>query len=161
MSIAFLVKCVLVAFLVGVLFHELISGRKLRATIRRGEDSQKKFLEFYYILVQWLRVHSEGRTLADYFKKNDYKTVAIYGMKELGEALLDELTKNGVEVEYGIDRDADNLYVGVDTYKPDEELKEVDVVVVTAVHYYDAIEADLKKKMNSKIISLEDLVWEA
>jgi hypothetical protein len=146
---------------IGMIGEELISGRRLRSTIRKKEDDAGKLQEFYLILIQWLRVHQEGRTLTNYFIKNNLHTVAIYGMKELGEALLEELKNTDVEVKYAIDRDADNLYVEVDTYRPDEELGAVDVIVVTAVHYFDAIEESLKNKVDAKIVSLEDVVWEA
>lgn len=145
----------------GGIVNEAMSGRKLRQTIRKKEDDLKKFNEFYLILLQWIRLHQEGRTAANYFRKNGFNSVAIYGMKELGEALLEELTNSEITVKYGIDRDADNVYVGVDVYKPDERLEDVDVVVVTAVHYFDEIENDLKNKIKAKIVSIEDVVWEA
>ena len=122
---------------------------------------EAKLNEFYFIMVQWIRVHNEGRSLADYFIKNSYRTVAIYGMKELGEALLQELRQRGIEVRYAIDRDADKLFVDIDIRKPDDHLDSVDAVVVTAVHYYDEIKKDLSSKMRANIVSLEDVVWEA
>ena len=75
--------------------------------------------------------------------------------------MLDELRDTEVEVKYGIDRDADAIYSDVDVFKPDELLEETDVVVVTAVHYYDEIEKMLSGKVKSRIVSIEDVVWEA
>ena len=152
---------IVVGFALGVVADEFISGRRLRKTICKKEDDFVKFYEFYLILLQWIRVHQEGRTLVDYFKKNNYHSVAIYGMKELGEALLEELEGSDIDVKYGIDRSADSLYVGVDTYKPDEDLEDVDAVVVTAVHFYDDIEEQMKEKVKGDIVSIEDVVWEA
>ncbi len=122
---------------------------------------EAKLNEFYFIMIQWLKVHNEGRSLAGYFTRNGYKTVAIYGMKELGEALLLELRKNDIEVRYAIDRDAEKLFVDIDLHKPEDYLEPVDVVVVTAVHYYDEIKKDLTSRIKSNIVSLEDVVWEA
>ena len=155
------IKLLLGGVAAGVVADEYIEGRRIRNKLRKSEEDKKKLIEFYYILIQWMRVHHEGRTLVNYFKNNNYKTVAIYGMKELGEALLSELDGTDVEVKYGIDRDADNLYPGIDTYTPDEEIEEVDVIVVCAVHYFDQIEEDMKAKTRAKIVSLEDVVWEA
>ena len=84
---------------------------------------------------QWLRIRQEGKTLVDFFEKNDYKTVAIYGMKELGERLYDELENSGITVKYIIDKNADTIYADVDVLTPDDELEPVDVVVVTAIYY--------------------------
>ena len=125
------------------------------------EDENRKFHEFYDILLQWIKVHQTGHTLADFFIKNQYKTIAIYGMKELGQALLNELNNSGVEVKYGIDRDADSIFAPVEVYRPDEKLDDVDVIVITAVHYYNDIVFSITDKMNCPIISLDDVVYEA
>lgn len=157
-------KCIAMAgagTVLGFVAHELTSGRDLREKLRKKEIEWEKMKEFYFILLQWVRVHQENRSLKDYFVKNKYKTVAIYGMKELGEALLEELKDGEIEVRYGIDKDADTIYAAADVYKPDEELDDVDVVVVTAVHYFDEIKNELQKKHRVKIVSIEDVVWEA
>lgn len=134
---------------------------QLKSFLNEKINGEAKLNEFYFIMLQWLRVHNEGRSLANYFIKNGYRTVAIYGMKELGETLLKELRQGGVEVRYAIDRDADKLFVNIDIRKPEGHLDSVDVVVVTAVHYYEEIRKDLSSKMSADIVSLEDVVWEA
>ena len=82
-------------------------------------------------------------------------------MKELGVSLLEELNQADVEVKYCIDRDADNIYMNIDIFKPDDNLPEVDVVVVTAMHNFEEISQHIEKKLKCKIVSLEDVVWEA
>lgn len=145
----------------GIAVDELTIGKLERENIKNLDIQQQKMNEFYMILLQWLRVHQEGRTLADYFRKNGYSTVAVYGMKELGEALVGELENSDIEVKYCVDRSADDIYVEVDVYKPDQNLPPVDVMIVTAVHYFEDIENDMMKKVDCPIISLEDVVWEA
>ena len=102
----------------------------------------------------------EGKSLVAFFEQNDYKTVAIYGMKELGERLYDELKDTGIEVKYMIDKNADTIYADVDVVEPEDTLEEVDVIVVTAIHYFDEIEEALAEKIDCPVISLEDIVFE-
>ena len=109
---------------------------------------------------QWLRIRQEGKTLVEYFEKNDYKTVAIYGMKELGERLYDELENSGIEVRYIIDKNADSIYADVDVITPDDDLEPVDVIVVTAIYYFDEIEEMLSEKVDYPVVSLEDILYE-
>ena len=109
---------------------------------------------------QWLRIRQEGKTLVDFFEKNDYKTVAIYGMKELGERLYDELENSGITVKYIIDKNADTIYADVDVLTPDDELEPVDVVVVTAIYYFDEIEEMLSERVDYPVVSLEDILYE-
>ncbi len=146
---------------VGVTADELSLGKMRKKSIDKAVDTNKKFSEFYFVLLRWLKVRQEGRSLAGYLYEKGYKKIAIYGMKELGVALLDELKDSEVEVVYTIDMDADNIYVAADVYKPDEELEPVDAILVTAVHYYKDIKSNMEKKMNCPVISLEDVVWEA
>ena len=134
---------------------------KNRKYIRMIETDNAKFHEFYGILLQWIKVHQSGHTLADYFVKNGYKTVAIYGMKELGQALLKELVNSEVKVICGVDRDADSIFAAADVYKPDEKLPDVDVMVITAVYYYTEIALYMAEKVKCPIVSLDDVVYEA
>ena len=147
--------------IIGIAADELIIGKMLRKDLDKKDDELMKFREFYQILLQWIRVYQEGRTLVNYFRKNNFKTVAIYGMRELGEALLDDLRGSEIQVKYGVDKSADSLYVDIDMYSPDDEMEDVDVLVVTAVHYFVDIEDVMRKKISGKIVSIEDVVWEA
>lgn len=135
---------------------------RVKPTKRNKElmEGHKKVHELYMAFDQWLRIRQEGKTLVEYFEKNDYKTVAIYGMKELGERLYDELENTGIEVRYIIDKNADAIYADVDVVTPDDELKPVDVIVVTAIYYFDEIEENLSDKVDCPIVSLEDILYE-
>lgn len=135
-----------------------LSKRKIEAASLN--DSLKKQWEFYRLFVRWIQVHNHGKSVASYCKEKGIKRVAIYGMKEAGELLLDELEKGGIEVPCGIDRDADNIYVKTTVIKPSEKIPDVDIIVVTAIHFYKQIEDELKKKVNCPIVSLLDVLCE-
>ena len=127
----------------------------------KHQDDVRKLCEFYDLLIQWLSIKQENRSLETYLLEKGYKTVAIYGMKELGERLYDELKDSKVEVKYAIDKNADNVYADVDVLTPDDSLEEVDAIIVTAIHYYDEIEEMLEERMDCPILSLEDIVYDA
>ena len=126
----------------------------------RSADHTQKMTEFYRLLIEWLRIEQEGKSLVSFFLKNGYKTVAIYGMKELGERLYDELKDSEIEVKYIIDKNADEIYADVDVVDPEDSLEKVDVIVVTAIHYFDEIEEMLEEKVDYPVISLEDVIYE-
>ena len=81
-------------------------------------------------------------------------------MKELGERLYDELKDSDIKVLYAIDKNADAIYAEVDVLTPDDDLPEVDLIVVTPVHYFDEIEEMLADKVDCPVISIEDVVYE-
>lgn len=123
-------------------------------------DHTKKMTEFYQLLIEWLRIKQEGKSLVSFFVQNGYKTIAIYGMKELGERLYDELKDSEIQVKYIIDKNADTIYADVDVVDPEDTLEDVDAIVVTAIHYFDEIEENLSAKIDYPVISLEDIVYE-
>lgn len=105
-------------------------------------------------------IRQEGKTLAEYFERNHYKTVAIYGMKEFGERLYDELKDTDITVKYIIDKNVDGVYADVDIITPDDEMPPIDVIVVTATYFFDEIEGTLGEKVDYPIVSLEDILYE-
>lgn len=132
----------------------------LNKKIAEKDENAKKVHELYMAFDQWMQVRQEGKSLVEYFQQQNYKTVAIYGMKELGERLYDELSGSDVTVSYIIDKNADELYADVDIVTPDEKLKPVDAIVVTAIYYFDEIKEELSQKIDCPIISLEDILYE-
>ncbi len=144
----------------GAVFGGIAAKNASSKKIKNLTDGHAKVHELYMAFDQWLRIRQEGKTLVEYFEKNNYKTVAIYGMKELGERLYDELENSGIEVCYIIDKNADSIYADVDVITPDDDLKPVDVIVVTAIYYFDEIEEMLSEKVDYPVISLEDILYE-
>lgn len=138
----------------------IAAGTSASKKIKEMSEVQAKVHELYMAFDQWLQIRQQGKTLVQYFTENGYKTVAVYGMKELGERLCDELKGSDVTVSYAIDKNADSIYADVDVVTPDEELAPVDVIVVTAITYFDEIEEELAEKVECPVISLEDVLYE-
>lgn len=128
--------------------------------ISAKSETLKKVHVLYCAFDRWLQIRQDGKTLAEYFKNNGYKTVAVYGMKELGERLVDELRDSDIKVCYAIDKNADQIYSDVDIMTPDDDLEPVDIIVVTAIYYFDEIEEELRSKVDCPIVSLEDIIYE-
>ncbi len=154
----------LIYVLTGGIIGGVIGGstvrKQMNKKIKERQEMSEKVSDYYHIFEQWLSVRQDGKSLDTYFKRNGYKTIAIYGMKELGERLYDELKDSGIEVKYVIDKNADAIYIDVDVFTPDDELAPVDVIVVTATFYYDEIEEMLRGKVDYPVVSLEEVLYE-
>lgn len=127
---------------------------------RNKKNGAAKLTVFYEILLQWVENEINGHCIADILKEEGINTVAIYGMKELGELLLSELKKAGLDVRYIIDRRKEEICLDMPVYDSEDFLPEADAVIVTAVHYYEEIRRALKNKRDWKIYNLEDLVFD-
>lgn len=124
------------------------------------EDKVFKFKSYYNMLNQWLILKQDGKSLSKYFIDNEYKTIAIYGMGEMGNRLYAELKDTEVEVKYAIDKNPESIYASLSVCDLEDELAKVDAVVVTAVFAFDSIVNELESKLDCPIISLEDVVYE-
>lgn len=129
-----------------------------------GERDKRidKFKSYYNMLNQWLCIKQENRNLTEYFKENNYKRIAVYGLGEMGSRLIDELKNSEIEVAYGIDKNIDNVFCDITAYSVDDMediLDKVDAVIVTAIFAYDEIEEQLNDILDCDIISLEDVVY--
>ena len=150
------VLSIAVGAIAGGIAAEMATSKK---NIEKAEI-HKKLHDLYMAFDQWLLIRQEGKTLVEYFTRNGYKTVAVYGMKELGERLCDELKGSDVTVGYAIDKNADSIYTEQNVVTPDDELMKVDVIVVTAITYFDEIQEMLCEKVDCPIVSLKDILYE-
>ena len=134
--------------------------RKFVDILKTERENNAKLLEFFQLLVRWHSVKRNGKEVSKWLKCHGINTIAIYGMKELGDLLYRDLTNEGFDVRYGIDRNADNILTTLRMVSPQDKLEPVDAVIVTAIHYFDEIENDIKNKAKGRILSLEDILFE-
>ena len=105
----------------------------------------------------WLRILNEGKDVSMYFLEKGYKSVAIYGMADLGWRLLEELEDSPISVKYVIDRNYNTIYCELPVYSPSDDLPEIDAIIVTAITFFDEIKNKLDNK-DRDIISLNEVL---
>lgn len=145
----------------GTVGGAVVMGNMQEKSIKKWKTMSDKHLALFMLMNEWVKLRQEGKCIDKYFKNNGYYSIAIYGMSYVGERLLDELKGSGVDVKYAIDRNADSIYEEIAVYCPDDALPEVDVIVVTAVFFFDEIHGFLQEKVNCPIVSFEDILYEA
>lgn len=146
--------------LVGAVAGSAAASQIMGKTIEQKKSKVDKFKSYYSMLNQWLVIKQEGKSIEQYFIDNNYKTIAIYGMGEMGNRLFDDLKGSNIEVKYAIDKQAAGTYAEVEVLEPEENLPEVDVVVITAIFACEEIEEELGELVDYPIISLEDVIYE-
>ena len=129
----------------------IIRQREKKAKQKEKEMSEKH-LALFLMMNQWVQVKQEGKKLADYLSEHGYKNIAVYGMSFAGERLVNELR--------GTDKQADTLYSEIDLVSLEDEWKEVDAIIVTAITFFDEIEKMLSQRIYCPILSLEDILYE-
>jgi len=135
--------------------------RVMKKEINKKQNLSDKYLSLFKMMNQWVRVKQEGKQLSMQLEKRGLHKIAIYGMNYAGETLVEELKGSDIEIAYGIDRRAGNLFAEFPIVSAEDELEEVDGIIVTAIFYFDEIAAGLQTKVNCPVISLEDIIYEA
>lgn len=144
----------------GITIGAICVGYISRKEITLQKSKVDKFKGYYNLLNQWFLLKNEKKSVKEYFEQNNYKTIAIYGIGELGCRLKEELDNSDIVIKYAIDKNSGGSYMNLDVLDMDDELEEVDVIIVTATFAFDEIEEKLSEKVNCPIISLEDVIYE-
>ena len=153
-------KKIILGILLGLFIASGIWSFIYERIINNLIDENQKKQEFYDVFYKWLQKKGKMDGIPAYFIRNNYKKIAVYGMKEIGQLLCDEImASDEVSLKYAIDTNTKINYKNVPIISPSEDLDDVDVIVVTAVHYYNEIEDCLSKKVTCPIISIEDIVY--
>ena len=151
------VKCSVIiacSFAVGYFVSCIRQGKKAF----EKEEQARKNISIIRVFNAWMALKQCNHSLCTFFERNNYHEIAIYGMHYLGERLQDELQGTDIVIKYVIDRNANNIHVGVKAVQPEDELEDVDAIIVTPIFYFEEIRRKLSAKVRCPVISLEDVI---
>lgn len=123
---------------------------------------QNKHYRLSVVFESWLSLKEDGKSLAEFLKKRNINTVAIYGCSKIGEHLAYEFGKEGIQIAYFIDQAANPEYQYREwrVISPEQPFGSVDMVIVTVLSgEHDCVET-LRKKTDAAIYLIEDLVYD-
>lgn len=138
----------------------LISDKKKDKQLNEQWIRLQKTRCNYQMIKKMLQLRQQGKLLKNYFTENESYKIAIYGFADIGKLLYEELKNTEISIEYLIDRRADRISAEIPVVFPEEELKEVDLIVVTSVFYYAEIKEMLSKKTSIPVVSIEEVLGE-
>lgn len=145
--------------IIGLALGGTVIWKIFQGVMKKNKQETKKLTDYYFILNHWIALKQKKKSIVAFFERNNYKTVAIYGMRELGERLIGELDQTSVVVTCIIDQNIVDIENNIPVLHPDDIIPEVDVIVVTASYYFNEIEAKLKEKTNGIIIPIDDVIY--
>lgn len=114
------------------------------------------------VLKAWIYSSQLGHPIKNYFIKNGFKNVAIYGDGDMGLLLCNELINTSdVNVCCFIDRQQRENPFGIRNEQHYEASLGADLVVVTPLVDFNKIRERLVKEGAAKVVSLADVIREA
>lgn len=129
--------------------------------IVQAEQKLNKDTQLFHMTRRWLEIKQKGKSIVAFFKFHKVGKIAVYGASVMGERLFDELEDSGVKIEYFLDRNKQKRVQNVETIHPSEAAVHVDMIVVTAISYFEEIEEQLRNYEHFRfvpIVSLDEIV---
>ena len=115
------------------------------------------------LVYQWNDNLREGKRIDDYLYDKGIRSVAIYGSGELGYQLSKELN-NKVNIIAFIDREKKQDVFGIKNIQIDDvaswDCLKCDLIIITPMNDYRAIEKQLHKMISVETISIEEIIFD-
>lgn len=123
----------------------------------------------YQIVLKWLQLQQQGYSIFTYLKEEGIHSIVIYGVTELSMTLFNE-NRNGKNHNI-IKAISDKKIKEGDSYRFDDipcvspiAIREIvtddDIVLVTAMGWYDEIKIELKRLGIKRIASIQEIIYD-
>lgn len=124
--------------------------------------STVNYMRLFQVICLWMKKKQLGKSIVEYLNKKKFNKVAIYGLSDVGEILLDELEAGNVSVMYALDRDPNIICSRkkIKVFHPQEKIEKVDAIIVTAIGYFEEIECFMRVRVDCPILSLENIIFD-
>lgn len=155
----FFIICVIVIAVISFFMGRLFRKDSDEQRIDKATWAADRYHDMFLVMNKWVQNQNENKKISKYLCEKGLSSVAIYGMGEMGKTLYSELKDSQVKVVYAIDRNAESMYAECDVFSLRDELQQVDAVIVTTLMDFEEIKKDIIKKMECRIISVEEIVF--
>ncbi len=118
-----------------------------------------KYISFFRILDRWLLLKEKNVGIEEYFKHKHFERIVIYGFSTLGKHLFEELCNCSVQIVGVMDRRKDIGGSTIEIIGPNEPVPECDVVVMTPVNDIAQVSEELRKRTDSKLVTLQEVIF--
>lgn len=137
---------------------------KLRGAVRAAEEGHikllSKFQKMFFVYDDWINLQEQGWYMHQYLKGIGAGSAAVYGDSYIGKRLYQNLSNNGIEVRYFIDRNAAYLEEEIPVYQPQKGLPPVDVILISLVEGIEEIKKDLRVLTKGRVYSVAEILAE-
>lgn len=156
-----LTKVILFVGSIGVIIITVIWKiiTKAGKTIERKNRLIDKYKLYYCLNNKWISLKESDKRISKYFIHNQIKSIAVYGLGDVGLNFCDEVMRDGIEVKYAFDGDLIRYDSFIPIRKLEDQLDAVDAVIVTIPDEFEAIQNNLKEKFTCPIIAIDEIIY--
>lgn len=129
--------------------------------IKKLEKQVEKNKQYYNLYDHWIEAKNNGAVLDNYFKKNEYYNIAIYGLGDVGMQFAREMnSSSNVTVKYVMDKNICADKAIFPRLEINDDLPVVDAIIVTPIFAFDSIKKELENYVSCPIICIEDVIYD-
>ena len=139
----------------GILLERILNSKALQGLNKRMERISLNSA----LVERWFTLRDKGISLADYIRSQSCESVAIYGLADFGNHVYEELVGTDIKL-IGVDRADIYNNFKMPIRKPEDDMSDIDMIIVTPYLQYEDICKTLRKHYTGRIISLEALITE-
>ena len=133
-------------------------GKEIEISNKVSESAKQR--NIFRMLDMWELSNKSGNRIETILMGDGIKSIAIYGLAQLGIRLFYELKHTSVKTVYGIDMNRAMNIPGLECFhKIPDEKPYVDAIVVTALTTFDDIRERLENIGYSRVIALDELLY--
>lgn len=107
---------------------------------------------------RWIQLQFNNRSIGSFIKRYGYKSVAIYGAGEIGTFILRDLKKDGIEIEYFVDRKKSGIIMKKKILSPNDNLPHVDLFIISLLQNEESVKSLLKEFGMKNIYTINEII---
>ena len=141
-------------------------NNNFKKIITKYKEVNTVYEKYNDLLHLWIKNKNDNKNLVDYFTKNNYKKIALYGYGKMAVALYDELKNTDIVIKYFIDNEKEdgekehNNIPIIDIFEVVGQ-PTVDIIVVTPLDNFDNIKKVLQNACTkADIVSIQNILEE-
>lgn len=151
------------AFSAVLLIYVACNLLMTKQELEREKAGIKRMSGLLALANQIIRANSQGKTISKIIEERETTSVAIYGMGEIGERIMEDILLNSpVRLLYGIDIKAAELYMAVPVYTLQQaaEMEKPDLIILTVSGNNDSLKKEIQEKMSCEVMTIGELLCE-
>lgn len=144
----------------SIVFFDVLR-KSIKNIVGIYENERDRYMCYYYTLREWIFNKQKGKSISDYFIKNNITTIAIYGKGTLGDLLYNDIKETNIKILYVIDKITDEKFhqIPVINLEQINEQARVDAIIITPICDYPEILQNIERyDSNTLKLSFEQLI---
>lgn len=116
---------------------------------------------YYHVLLKWMELHLQGKTVNDYMRKNNISKVSIWGRGKISKLLFEELNEDVIIQEIVESKPTLDKYCDIPIVNAEQISKETQLIIVIPEYDMDRIYRRVDGTCKERLIKISDLLEQA